>query len=68
MIKEKFEVRGDMIHFEEIEVDGRKSDGARSQQQIISITEDVLTLKDIASGGKVLRYKKIKPAAGFDEA
>lgn len=67
VIKEKYEVRGDVIHFEEFEVDGGKSDGKKSQPQIVSITEDALVLKDTASGGKILTYRKLGAAARPDQ-
>jgi hypothetical protein len=60
VIREKYEVKGDIIHFEQIEVDGKKSDGEKSQQQIISVSDESLVLKEVESG-KVFTYKRIKP-------
>jgi hypothetical protein len=60
VIKEIYVVKGDIIHFKQVEVGGRTVvNGEESQQQIVSVTEGGIVLKELPIN-KTRMHKRIE--------
>ncbi len=59
VIKEKYCVEDDVIYFEMISINGKKGSAEKSQQEIISVSEEEIVLRELPSGSDK-SYKRIE--------